>query len=315
MSKIYHIEPIYKSFIWAGRTLIDRFGLETDLENVGTIYCAIALPGELDNIVEETGQPLSEFYAAHRELFGCDEEHFPVRMTVTCNEGFQSYQSHPDDAYALAHDGAPGKVSGAVTLRESDHVSTQLFGHKAASREEFRRLIEQRDWDALFSTIEVRDGDFLHTPAGVIHGGQGAGAVAATFGTNGDLTYRFYDMDRNDPDRPLRIDDVCNCASFPELPLGVDRVAPVREGDALVYAYHDVDGEYVALRYKVDGSATVAYDGFVMLCCVEGSGTVDGVLLELGRTLLVPNGYGPFELMGTMDVIGISYHSARGGAA
>ena len=116
MKRIYHIDPIYKSFVWAGRKLIDRFGIDTDLPNVGTIYCAIALPGELDNIVRETGEPLSAFYAAHRELFACPDEVFPVRMTITCNEGFQSYQLHPDDAYALAHEGCRGKVSGAVTL-------------------------------------------------------------------------------------------------------------------------------------------------------------------------------------------------------
>ena len=105
---VYRVEPLYKSFVWAGHKLIDRFGLKTDLENVGTIYNVLALPGELDNPVTGTGMTLSELYQAHRELFGCSDEVFPVRMTITCNEGFQSYQSHPGDEYAMAHEGCRG---------------------------------------------------------------------------------------------------------------------------------------------------------------------------------------------------------------
>lgn len=313
--EIYHIEPIYKPFVWAGRRLIERFGLQTDLENVGTIYNVIALPGELDNRVRETGQPLSEFYAENRSLFGCHDEVFPVRMTITCNEGFQSYQLHPDDAYALAHEGCRGKVSGAVALDEGDGVSTWLFGHQEMDAARFRRLVEERDWDSLFTTLDVRQGDFVHTPAGVIHGGWGSGAVSATFGTNSDVTYRFFDNDRDDPSRPLRIDDVCACARFPEAPFSAERVAPVREEGMLRYDYHDVDGEYVALRFKVEGTASYECDSFLFVACVAGSGSVGGVPLGLGETLLVPAGFGPISLEGHMDCIAISYHEARGALA
>ena len=47
--QLYHIEPIYKSFIWGGRALIDHFHIKTDMENIGTIYHVIAIPGQLDN--------------------------------------------------------------------------------------------------------------------------------------------------------------------------------------------------------------------------------------------------------------------------
>ena len=147
---VYRVEPLYKSFVWAGHKLIDRFGLKTDLENVGTIYNVVALPGELDNPVTGTGMTLSELYQAHRELFACSDEVFPVRMTITCNEGFQSYQSHPSDEYAMAHEGCRGKVSGAVTLDESDEKGMWLFGHKPMDAKEFRRCIDEKDWDALF---------------------------------------------------------------------------------------------------------------------------------------------------------------------
>ena len=307
MGTLYHIEPIYKDFVWAGSKLKDRFAITGGPEHVGTIYCAIALPGELDNRVSETGGTLSELYSDYPELFACDDAVFPIRMTVTCNEGFQSYQLHPDVDYALAHEGCRGKVSGAVILDESDAVDTWLFGHKAEDREQFRALIEAKDWDNLFTTLDVRDGDFVHTPAGVIHGGNGSGKVTATFGTNSDITYRFYDNDRNDPARPLHIDDVCACACFPEKPFEALRIKPQADGDLSVWAYHDVPGEYTALRLKVDGIALFKHDGFLFIANVGGKGSIDGTELGLGQTLLVPAGYGPFEIAGAMDCIAISY--------
>ncbi|WP_308622918.1 hypothetical protein [uncultured Enorma sp.] len=308
MMRIYHIDPLYKSFIWAGRKLIDRFGIDTDLPTVGTIYCVIALPGELDNIVRETGEPLSTFYEKHRELFACSDEVFPVRMTITCNEGFQSYQLHPDDAYAFVHEGCRGKVSGAVTLDDEGRTATWLFGHKVGSLEEFKECVEQQDWGRLFGTIEVRDGDYVHTPAGVIHGGKGAGAISATFGTNSDITYRFFDEGRNDPDRPLALDDVYACVHFPEVPFCVEPPQPLALPGMKLITYHDVDGEYVALRLQVEENASYEYDAFLFITCVRGSGSIDGVSLGLGETLLVPAGYGSFELAGSMDCIAISYH-------
>ena len=60
--------------------------------------------------------------------------------------------------------------------------------------------------------------------------------------------------------------------------------------------YHDVDGEYVALRLQVEEKASYEYDSFLFITCVRGSGSIDGVSLGLGETLLVPAGYGAFEL-------------------
>ena len=74
-------------------------------------------------------------------------------MTTTANSGFQSYQLHPDDAYAEKHENQKGKVSGAVALKASDHVSEWLFGNKAKNLEDFKRMVENKDWKNLFSTI------------------------------------------------------------------------------------------------------------------------------------------------------------------
>lgn len=307
MKQLYHIKPIYKSFIWGGRELIDYFHIDTNMENIGTIYHVIAIPGQLDNIVRETQEPLSVFYRKNPQVFQCSEESFPVRMTTTANSGFQSYQLHPDDAYAKRHENERGKVSGAVALKTSDNVSEWLFGNKARNREEFKRMVEDKDWENLFSKIKVKDGDFVHTPAGVIHGGYGKGTVSATFGTNGDITYRFYDNDRNDPKRPLHLEQVYDCVNIPEVPLvPIDPVCYEVNG-LRVTDYYSSPGEYVAKRLDVDGPGSFSFDRFMCIVCVKGEGKIDGIPIRMPETVLIPADHGPVRLDGAMQLYMISY--------
>lgn len=312
MNQIYHIRPIYKDFVWAGHKLIDYFGLRTELPNVGTIYTVIADKGNLDNIVEETGEVLSDFYKSHSGLFDCPDDIFPVRMTITCNESFQSYQLHPDDVYALAHEGTRGKVSGAAVLfpSESDPpLRKRRQGHRCRNLEEFKRLVAAEDWDNLFDTIDTAEGYFVHTPAGVIHGGKGGGRISVTFGTNSDITYRFYDYGRNDPKRPLNLQAVFDCLHFPEVPLENGRRPVYHESDGVsVCEYHAQSGEYVAKRLKVEAEGSFEYPHFAFYTCVAGDGTVDGIAIHPGETLFVPSGYGKVRLTGKLDLCFLSYY-------
>lgn len=159
----------------------------------------------------------------------------------------------------------------------------------------------------MFSKIKVTDGEFVHTPAGVIHGGYVKGTVSATFGTNGDITYRFYDNDRNDPQRPLHLEQVYDCANIPEVPIGAKAVEPVEENGLLIYHYYEKAGEYVAKRFIVKEKGSFSYPGFLFLTCVEGSGKIENTAIGLGETLLVPAAFGEIHFEGAMDLIAVSY--------
>lgn len=309
MKKIYHIKPIFLDFIWGGKKLIQQFNLDTNLSNVGMIYLVIAIPNHLDNLVEETNEPLSEFFRNNPELFNVQENIFPVRMAISCNEGVQSYQVHPDDSYALIHEGTKGKVSGSVSLENAGRIKKQYFGHTAKSLEEFKTLIENKDWKHFFNTIEVPSGSFLHTPAGVPHGGKGDGNVIVTFASNSDITYRFYDFDRNDPNRPLHLQQVYDCANIPEVPVGPIKVKPKHINGIDLYEYFDVPGEYTAKRIVVTDNGIYDTDQFMFYGCYKGRGKLNGVEIKSGQTLFVPAKYGPVEFSGQMDLVTISYRS------
>lgn len=287
--------------------MIDQYHLDTDQENIGTIYHVIAIPGQLDNMVAETGQPLSVFYANNPDLFGCHESIFPIRMTTTCNEGKQSYQLHPDDDYAMKRQGEKGKVSGSVAIHATDEIHTTLFGNRAKNMAEFKRMVETKDWEHLFDHLKVRDGQFVHTPAGVIHGGIGRGTIKLTFGTNGDVTYRFYDYDRNDTKRPLNLQEVYDCVNIPELPLSATDGETVIKNGVQITTYHSVPGEYVAKRIKNKDEGVFSYRGFYFITCVDGKGTICGETIKPADTLFVPVGSGCLDLSGNMDLAFISY--------
>lgn len=307
MKKIYHMCPLYESFIWGGRKIIDRYHLNTDLENVGIMYHVIAIPGKLDCIVRETQEPLSEFYKNHKELFACGSELFPVRMATSCGEKKMSYHLHPSDAYALVHEGTRGKASGAVAMEESDKISEKLFGNRAQTLDEFKKMVQKKDWDHLFQKISVKQGDFLHTPAGVIHGGGGEGTMSMTFSTNSDITYRFYDYDRNDPKRKLHLQQVYDCVNIPEVPLGTVHPEPKQMNGLQVVNYHDCPGEYTAMRLDVHGPGVFDKEEFYFLFCSEGSGKIgDAEILE-GQTVFVPASYGSVKMDGSMRLYLISY--------
>lgn len=309
MAKVFHVRPIYKDFIWGGSKLIEKYKLNTTLPNVGTIYMVIALPGHLDNIVEEVGEPLSEFYRINPEYFCIEEPTLPIRMTITCNEGLQSYQVHPSDSYALVHEKTKGKISGNIIIEETGTVRKKLFGHKATSLEEFKALIQAEDWDHFFNLLDVPDGSFLNTPAGVVHGGKGDGEIVVTFSTNSDITYRFYDFGRNDPKRPLHLQQVFDCANIPEVQVGAIRVSPIKVEGIEIYKYYDIPGEYTALRLRINGKGSFQMTEFVFYGCYQGEGKIEGVNIVAGETLFIPANSGQIKFEGEMDLVAISYRS------
>lgn len=306
----YKIKPLYKSFVWGGDKLIKKYNLDSSLKNIGTIYCVIAIENDLDNIVEETGETLSNFYKNNPEIFGCTESIFPVRMTITCNDSYQSYQIHPNDEYALEHEGTKGKVSGSIALfPEEGSVRKMLFGNKCKTLEEFKDLVDKEDWDNLFEVVERPSGAWLHTPAGLIHGGKGNGAISATWGTNGDITYRFFDYHRDDPNRPLHMQQCYDTVNIPEVEYEKPKVIePDVDGDLEIFNYYEKSYEYVAKRIKCHGKGIYEYSNFMFYTCVNGSGKVAGRELGIGETLLVPQNYGPVEIEGEIDLIMLSYH-------
>lgn len=199
------LKGVLQEKIWGGTKLQDEFGYEIPSETTGELWAISAHPNGTATVVngEYAGEKLSALWENNRELFGHQEgEVFPLLTKIIDADRDLSVQVHPDDNYALAHEGELGKTEcWYVLAAEAD--AKIIFGHNAKTTEEFKEAIRKGEWTNLLREIPVQAGDFFYVPSGTIHA-IGAGVMVLETQQASDTTYRLYDYDRQDEDGNLR---------------------------------------------------------------------------------------------------------------
>ncbi len=312
VKQLYQIGPVFEERLWGGQRLRERFGYQSDLNNIAEVYNVIAIPGHLDCTVMDNGEKLSSFYHTHRELFDCDTPEMPVRMIMCAAKEPLSIQIHPDDEYALAHEGMRGKPEGSLVL-ECDEDFSMLHGHYARTLEEFRRLAGKRDWKTLCRYIKPGEGEYIHIPSGTLHA-FAPGAIVIAFSVNGDVTYRLYDYDRIDPAtgkaRPTHPEDVYANVNIPDRMVEPLRARPEIRDGCQIWRYHDEPGVYSCGRIRTAGEGgRFEMEEFYFVTCVNGAGRIGGRRVELGESFLIPAHCGAVELSGELDLTYITYRA------
>ncbi|MBF0776250.1 mannose-6-phosphate isomerase, class I [Streptococcus azizii] len=205
MAEPLFLQSVMQEKIWGGTKLRDEFGYESPSDRVGEYWAISAHPNGVSIIKNGryAGYRLDDLYREHRELFANrTEEVFPLLTKMLDANDWLSVQVHPDDAYGLAHEGELGKTECWYVLA-ADEGSEIIYGHKAQSRDELRKKIEQKDWENLLQRIPVKAGDFFYVPSGTIHA-IGKGIMILETQQSSDTTYRVYDFDRRDDAGNLR---------------------------------------------------------------------------------------------------------------
>lgn len=307
--RIYHIEPVFEQRIWGTQRLREKYGYKTELENIAEVYNVCAMPGHLDNVVTGTGMHLSEFYHRNRELFGCSPTDMPVEICMAHSVDFLSIQTHPDDEYALVHEGTRGRPEGWIIL-EGPEKNRMVIGHNADSREEFKELTLKKDWDRLFRYIEMAPGQYIHVPAGSLHAFC-KDAIAVAFSTNADITYRLYDFDRIDAatgrSRELHLQQVFDTVNIPDRKLECFWPKKHETDGCIISDFYSEPGVYTAGRIEVREEGTYKRDTFMFYVCVDGEGEISGVPIRAGETVFVPAGYGEIMIKGNVDLMYVTY--------
>ncbi|MDX5018428.1 type I phosphomannose isomerase catalytic subunit, partial [Streptococcus suis] len=92
---------------------------------------------------------LDKLYQGEKSLFGNpDDTVFPLLTKILDANDWLSVQVHPDDAYALKHEGELGKTE-CWYIISADEGSEIIYGHNAKTKEELRQMIESGDWEHL----------------------------------------------------------------------------------------------------------------------------------------------------------------------
>lgn len=309
--ELLYIDPFFEERMWGGTRLRSEFGYVTDVDPIGEAYNVVALPNHADCEVRGQDMTLSELYAARPELFRCDTEELPIRVNILDPAADLSVQLHPDEDYAQAHSHSRGKPEAWVILDTPEDGRIE-FGHNARTHEEFEALVAEENWDGLLKYLPAQKDWFIDIPAGTMHA-IGKGVLTYNISRNADCTYRLYDYGRINPStgslRPLHVREVCDCVRVPDEAEGFVWFQPVQEDGLRVTRYWDEPGLYTLTRIQTDHGGVWEQERFAFYTVVDGEGSLNGLPVKKGETVLVPHGTGPIRIEGRLDMFLASYEN------
>lgn len=222
MKEPLFLTPYFREKIWGGNKLKTTFHLDIPSDHTGEAWVISAHPNGPSTVTAPAayaGLTLKEVYAKYPELFGPNHpEPFPLLIKILDATADLSVQVHPDDAYAKAHEN-PGELGKTECwyIISAEPEAKIIYGHHAASREEFAQYVENGDFKHLFREIPVKTGDFFDVPAGTIHA-IGSGITILETQQSSDTTYRVYDYERKDASgqqRELHLKQAMDVTLFP----------------------------------------------------------------------------------------------------
>ena len=239
---------------WGGHALKELFGKNSPDEITGESLEVSTLPGHESRITngEYAGKTLRDvFLLWGKDLTGLDGNSFPLLLKLLDTRQFLSVQVHPDDSYALSHEGKTGKSEAWYILDAAP--GAQLVYGIDTHGESLRSVLDEGKLEDSLCRTEVHAGDVFYIPAGTVHA-LGSGIRCYEIQQSSDLTYRLWDWGRigkNGKPRPLHIDQAisvsnsgtppCQTSETEDLP-GGRRTLLVRDPHFLLYAY-DLDGK------------------------------------------------------------------------
>jgi mannose-6-phosphate isomerase len=230
MTELYPMTfaPVLKDYIWGGRRL-EQLGRPLP---PGIIAESWEIAAHEDGVTAVTngryaGKLLTEVQAElGLDLIGTNcawaqaRGKFPLLVKLLDANRALSVQVHPDDEYALAHEGNElGKTEMWVVLDARPGAQVQLGVKAGTTPELFRRGIEEGKLEPYLHYVSVKPGDHICVPAGTLHAIMD-GILIAEIQQNSNTTYRVYDWNRVGADgqaRPLHIDKALDVINFEQV--------------------------------------------------------------------------------------------------
>ncbi|MBT2658555.1 mannose-6-phosphate isomerase, class I [Bacillus sp. ISL-18] len=305
------LKPVFKERIWGGTTLQLEYGYNIPSENTGECWAISAHPNG-PSVIENgpyTGTTLDNLWREHPELFGNPKEQaFPLLTKILDANMDLSVQVHPDDAYARVNEnGELGKTE-CWYIIDCKEDANMIFGHNAKTREELVKQITEGKWNELLRRVKIKPGDFFYVPSGTIHA-LCEGTLVLETQQSSDTTYRVYDYDRRDSAgnlRELHLERAIDVTTVPHR--NGEAVQRVEEQENVKITTL-VESEFFSVyKWEVQGSALFSFDDhYLLLSVINGEGALlhngEEYSLKKGTHLIVPVGFGEFEISGHCEII------------
>lgn len=308
------LSPEFKEIVWGGNRFRKEFGFETDLKNIAEAWMLTARE-DGDNIIlngDWAGKPFTKYLKENPGVVGTkakSDTEFPLLIKFIDAKTDLSIQVHPDDEYARAHDGCPGKTEAWFILDCTEGAELGYGFNTEIDRETLRNAIEDGTFEKYVNKVKVKKGDIYYIPAGTLHAICG-GIMLAEVQQNCALTYRVYDYKRlvDGILRPLHIDkalDVVQTAPPSDIRTAS---APVTDGDAVFTDLCECEF-FKMTTLELNGTHTLnaGAESFLSILVYDGSGEIvygDGVLpVNKGESIFVPASFGDFTVKGDFKAL------------
>lgn len=308
-------EPLLKSRAW-GSDALRAFGKDIPPDaRVGESWELADLPGSdrTDSSVVSEGTELGR---SLRTLIEEDPASilgrakpgpggvFPLLIKLLDARENLSVQLHPSPTYAAAHADCHLKTEAWVVLTAAPDSKAYVGLDPSVDLEQFNQALESGQFLDILVERSLKPGDAIFLESGLCHA-LGAGTVVAEIQMPSDTTFRVWDWDRNDPDRPLHLQEARESIRLGEAQrtnwpvMTRHHEARVLESNGLTRRLLvDCDCFKIDQLEPTEGDAgpcrfTFPSNGMPhVFICTKGLGTVeyDGKVLDFypGRTILMP---------------------------
>lgn len=310
---IMKLEPVLKELIWGGSRLTEEWGFQTSLANIAEDW-ALCCHKQGTNIVangDYQGKTLDEVLSNSKlNLVGSRSEafsYFPVLIKLIDAKDDLSIQVHPENQYAMEHEGEFGKTEMWYVLDCTEDAQLIYGFQDKISSQAFQDAIEENTLLDVLNTVKVKKGDVFFIEAGTVHA-IGKGVLIAEIQQNSNTTYRVYDYNRLGFDgkpRELHVKKAVDVAvtAPPDYPVA-PKEAP-KQYDGYEQTLLAECPLFVVNRYRVTKNVSLEADtaSFRHVLVTDGSGQIDGLVFQKGDSFFVPAGYGLFSIEGSCEIL------------
>jgi mannose-6-phosphate isomerase len=318
-------EPVYKNYIWGGRNL-ENFGKilpEGIVAESWEISCHPDGTSIISNGIFK-GTSLPELISKYNnKLLGNKLPdkyliHFPLLIKLIDANNDLSIQVHPDDNYAKLSGSKDYGKNEIWYIIEAKPGAKLVYGFKTKmTKDTFENSITSGDIEKYLNFIEVKAGDVINIPSGLIHT-ICKGIILAEIQQNSNLTYRVYDYNRiNDSGdkRLLHIKDALNVIDFTKTNIYKNNPGlQIKIGNKSTKTYKIVTPYYSLELYdvyeKIKENAND--EKFFIFLCIEGNGVInytnennilDSCKLDKGQSVFIPANLGKFTIEGNLKLL------------
>ncbi len=298
------LKPIVKDYLWGGNRLKTEYGFDCDTSIAAEGWMLSCHSGGPSVVVngKYTGMMLPEVLECWGERAigknAAQFPYFPILIKLIDAKKSLSVQVHPNDEYALEHEGEFGKTEMWYVV-DCDPGAELIYGFKeTVTKEEFRTRIEQNTLTDICNHVPVHKGDVFFISAGTLHA-IGGGILIAEVQQNSNTTYRVFDYGRVGADgkpRPLHIEKALDVTvrNKPTVPYGA-------VGDITVHGNNSIRALARCPLFSTnlltlkEAFSLYNADSFVSLVCLNGSATMtyenECLNLQKGDSVFIPAGF------------------------